>query len=176
MKYLIILLFFLFISCSAPLFITEEQYSNIINNDNSRITDRGSYNNNNTTNNTINNNVNNSTNNTTNNSTNNNTNNINITNSELVYEGDATYYGEAFHGRKTASGETYNMYALTAAHRTLTFGTFVTVTNLANGRSVTVRINDRGPVDNDIIIDLSYEAARRINLLSRGKVKLEIHD
>ncbi len=91
------------------------------------------------------------------------------------YEGDATYYGAAFHGRTTASGETYNMYALTAAHRTLPFGTLVTVTNIKNGKSVTVRINDRGPVDVDIIIDLSYEAARRIDLLSRGKVKMEVH-
>lgn len=92
-----------------------------------------------------------------------------------VYEGDATYYGAAFHGKTTASGETYNMYALTAAHRNLPFGTMVTVTNLENGKSVTVRINDRGPVDESIIIDLSYEAARRIDLLSRGPVKLEIH-
>ena len=91
------------------------------------------------------------------------------------YEGDATYYGAAFHGRTTASGEIYNMYALTAAHRTLPFGTLVTVTNLQNGKAVTVRINDRGPVDENIIIDLSYEAARRIDLLSRGKVKMEVH-
>lgn len=88
--------------------------------------------------------------------------------------GDATYYGEAFHGKRTASGETFNMYALTAAHRTLPFGTLVRVTNLENSKSVVVRINDRGPVDESIIIDLSYESARRIDLLSKGRVKIEI--
>jgi len=105
---------------------------------------------------------------------------VNSENSSILpvrqeYEGDATYYGAAFHGRTTASGETYNMYALTAANRTLPFGTLVTVTNIKNGKAVTVRINDRGPVDENIIIDLSYEAARRIDLLSRGKVKMEVH-
>jgi len=162
-KYFISFLFIILFGCSAPLFITEEHYAL----KNNTVDDRGSYSTNNNTD---------SINNTSSNYENNTTiNNVNST-LELVYEGDATYYGEAFHGRKTASGETYNMYALTAAHRTLSFGTFVTVTNLANGRSVTVRINDRGPVSTDIIIDLSYEAARRIDLLSRGKVKLEIHD
>ncbi|MBN1150434.1 septal ring lytic transglycosylase RlpA family protein [candidate division WOR-3 bacterium] len=88
--------------------------------------------------------------------------------------GYATYYGEGFHGKRTASGETFNMYALTAAHRTLPFGTLVRVTNIENFKSIVVRINDRGPVDESIIIDLSYESARRIDLLSKGMVKIEI--
>ncbi|MBN1620680.1 septal ring lytic transglycosylase RlpA family protein [candidate division WOR-3 bacterium] len=88
--------------------------------------------------------------------------------------GYGTYYGEAFHGKRTANGETFNMYALTAAHRTLPFGTLVRVVNLENSKSVVVRINDRGPVDESIIIDLSYEAARRIDLLSKGMVRIEV--
>lgn len=92
--------------------------------------------------------------------------------SEIV--GVATYYGKEFHGKRTASGEIYNMYALTAAHRTLKFGTRVRVTNLQNRKSVVVRINDRGPFVKGRIIDLSYEAARRIGLLSMGRVRLKI--
>jgi len=91
-------------------------------------------------------------------------------------EGMASYYGPKFHGRKTSSGEVFDMYALTAAHNTLPFGTLVKVTNLENDLSVVVRINDRGPFMKNRIIDLSYEAARRIGMLSPGtaKVRLEI--
>lgn len=88
--------------------------------------------------------------------------------------GVASYYGKKFHGRKTASGEIYDMYKLTAAHRTLPFGTRVLVTNLANGKSVVVKINDRGPFIKGRIIDLSYEAARRIGITGLGKVKLVV--
>ncbi len=88
--------------------------------------------------------------------------------------GIASYYGKEFHGRKTANGETFDMNAMTAAHRTLPFGTMVRVTNLANDQSVTVRINDRGPFIKGRIIDLSYGAAKSIDLLSIGQVRLDI--
>lgn len=88
--------------------------------------------------------------------------------------GMASYYGKEFHGRKTASGEIYDMYKLTAAHRTLPFGTRVKVINLENGRSVVVRINDRGPFEKGRIIDLSFEAARRVGIGGTAKVKLVI--
>lgn len=94
----------------------------------------------------------------------------------FVQIGKASWYGPKFHGKKTASGEIFNMYALTAAHRTLPFGTHVRVTYLKTGRSVVVRINDRGPWKRGRIIDLSYEAARRIGLVAdgTGRVKLEV--
>ena len=88
--------------------------------------------------------------------------------------GIASYYGKKFHGKRTASGEIFDMYKVTAAHKTLPFGTRVLVTNLGNGRSVTVRINDRGPFVKGRIIDLSYEAARRIGITGIAKVKLVI--
>jgi rare lipoprotein A len=93
-----------------------------------------------------------------------------------VQYGYATWYGKEFHGRSTASGEIYDMYSLTAAHRTLSFNTWVRVTDLENRRSVVVRINDRGPVPKKYIIDLSYEAARRIGLVEKGvaRVKIEV--
>jgi rare lipoprotein A len=91
-------------------------------------------------------------------------------------EGIATYYGPGFNGRKTASGERFDMRRLTAAHRTLVFGTRVRVTNLGDNRVVIVRINDRGPVDKDRIIDLSLGAARLIGLDRAGtaRVRLEV--
>lgn len=88
--------------------------------------------------------------------------------------GIASYYAKKFHGRRTASGEIFDMYKLTAAHRTLPFGTRVLVTNLTNGKSVVVKINDRGPFIKGRIIDLSYEAARRIGITGIAKVKLVI--
>ena len=90
--------------------------------------------------------------------------------------GYASWYGEKYHGRKTANGETYNMYALTAAHRTLPLGTVVRVTNLENGKSVIVRINDRGPFKDPgkRIIDLSYAAAKKIGAVEKGVVKVKI--
>ena len=86
----------------------------------------------------------------------------------------ASYYGRNFHGRRTASGERYDMGALTAAHPDLAFGTRVEVTNLRNGRKVMVRINDRGPFVKGRIIDLSYAAAKQIGMLSQGVVKVSI--
>lgn len=90
--------------------------------------------------------------------------------------GEASYYGRGFHGRKTASGEKFDMHALTAAHRTLPMGTRVRVTNLDNGRTVVVRINDRGPFHKRRIIDVSYAAAHKLDMLRSGvvPVKLEI--
>ncbi|MEW6234034.1 MAG: septal ring lytic transglycosylase RlpA family protein [Candidatus Omnitrophota bacterium] len=90
--------------------------------------------------------------------------------------GEASYYGREFHKRTTASGETYNMYAMTAAHPTLPFGTQVRVTNLENRRSVVVRINDRGPFKNGRIIDVSYGVATKLDFVAQGlaQVKLEI--
>ncbi len=89
--------------------------------------------------------------------------------------GYASWYGKKFQGRPTASGEIYNMYALTAAHRTLPLGTYVRVTNLSNGKSVVVKINDRGPYVKGRIIDLSYAAAKKIGMVEKGvqKVKIE---
>ena len=83
-------------------------------------------------------------------------------------EGIASWYGRKFHGRKTSSGERYNMYGISAAHRTLPLGTIVRVTHVRSGRKVTVRINDRGPFVDDRIIDLSYGAAKRLGMVKEG--------
>jgi rare lipoprotein A len=83
-------------------------------------------------------------------------------------EGVASWYGRKFHGRKTSSGERYNMYGISAAHRTLPLGTIVRVTHVRNGKKVTVRINDRGPFVDDRIIDLSYGAAKRLGMVKEG--------
>ena len=93
-----------------------------------------------------------------------------------VYEavGTASYYARKFQGRRTASGERYDMHMLTAAHPVLAFGTRVEVTNLANGRRVEVRINDRGPFAKGRIIDLSYAAARQIGMLRKGVTKVRV--
>ena len=90
--------------------------------------------------------------------------------------GKASWYGDAHHGKKTASGETYDMNALTAAHRTLPIGTRVRVTNVDNERSVVVRVNDRGPFVDGRVIDLSRAAARALGVLGAGvfTVRLEI--
>lgn len=88
--------------------------------------------------------------------------------------GWASWYGKAHDGERTASGERFDMHALTAAHRTLPFGTIVRVTHLESGRSVIVRINDRGPFRRDRIIDLSYEAARELGIVAGGAARVEI--
>lgn len=92
------------------------------------------------------------------------------------FQGVASYYAEKFHGRRTANGEIYNMWAMTAAHKTLPFGTMVKVTNLDNGKSVVVRINDRGPYAHNRVIDLSKKAAAELDMIKKGtaKVKVEI--
>lgn len=96
--------------------------------------------------------------------------------SSYVEEGVASYYADEFHGRRTSSGETFDMNQLTAAHQTLPFGTIVKVTNKVNGRSVIVRINDRGPFLKGRIIDLSKAAAEKIGMIGPGtaEVRLEI--
>ncbi len=88
--------------------------------------------------------------------------------------GTASWYGKKFHGRKTASGEVYNMYKLTAAHRYAPLGSFAIVKNLKNGRQVKVRINDRGPFVKGRIIDLSYAAAKRISMTATGTAKVRV--
>lgn len=88
--------------------------------------------------------------------------------------GTASYYGRRFHGRRTANGERFDMNALTAAHRTLPFGSMVRVTNPANGKSVTVRINDRGPFSRGRVIDVSRAAAEELGLIRRGHGPVEL--
>ena len=92
----------------------------------------------------------------------------------FVEEGIAAYYATAFHGRRTASGSIYDERDLTAAHRTLPFGTRVRVTHLANGKEVVVTINDRGPFKKGRVIDLSREAARRLDLIRDGVARVRV--
>jgi len=84
------------------------------------------------------------------------------------FEGNASWYGRDFQGKRTASGERFNMHAMTAAHRTLPFGTEVEVTYPTTGKSTKVRINDRGPYSKKRVIDLSYAAAKAIGLIKAG--------
>ncbi|QLH53180.1 MAG: Septum-associated rare lipoprotein A [Candidatus Kapaibacterium sp.] len=93
---------------------------------------------------------------------------------KFVEEGFASYYSDEFVGRTTANGEIYNPVLLTAAHRSLPFGTKVKVTNLKNGREVIVIINDRGPFVQGRIIDLSKQAAKILNFLQEGIVRVRI--
>ena len=88
--------------------------------------------------------------------------------------GVASWYGKKFHGRRTSSGEIYDMYAMTAAHRTLPLPSFVRVRNLENGRSVVVRVNDRGPFLDNRLIDLSYAAAAKLGILGTGTGIVEV--
>ncbi len=88
--------------------------------------------------------------------------------------GNASWYGPGFHGKKTANGERYNMYAMTAAHKTLPLGTKVQVTNLSNGKKIIVRINDRGPFHGGRIIDLSKTAAKKLDIIKSGFAKVHI--
>ena len=88
--------------------------------------------------------------------------------------GYASWYGKAHQGRRTTSGETYDMNKLTAAHPSLPMGTRILVTNLKNGRSVTVRVNDRGPFVDGRIVDLSYAAAREVGAIGEGVVPVRI--
>jgi len=91
-----------------------------------------------------------------------------------VERGIASWYGKKFHGRRTSSGEPYDMYRMTAAHRTLPLPTYAEVVNLQNGRRAVVRINDRGPFHANRIIDLSYAAARRLGIVARGTGLVEV--
>ena len=89
-------------------------------------------------------------------------------------KGVASWYGTKFHGRETSSGEIYDMYKMTAAHKTLPIPTYVKVTNLENQRSVIVRVNDRGPFHDGRIIDLSYAAAKKLRIAGNGTARVEV--
>jgi rare lipoprotein A len=89
-------------------------------------------------------------------------------------KGVASWYGKKFHGRDTSSGERYNMYAMTAAHKTLPLPTNVRVTNLETGKSIIVRVNDRGPFVKNRLIDLSYAAAQELDVVANGTAKVEV--
>ena len=95
-------------------------------------------------------------------------------NAQRVVDGQATYYGSRSHGRKTASGETFNKNEMVCAHRTLPFGTRVRVTNKKNGRSVVVRVIDRGPFGKGKVIDLSPAAARQLDMIKAGVVPVHL--
>jgi rare lipoprotein A len=92
----------------------------------------------------------------------------------FVERGVASWYGPDFHGKNTASGERYDMYAMTAAHRTLPIPCYARITNLGNGRSVIVRINDRGPFASNRIVDLSYSAATKLDIVRPGTAFVEL--
>ncbi|KTC75233.1 rare lipoprotein A [Legionella birminghamensis] len=89
-------------------------------------------------------------------------------------KGIASWYGTKFHSRRTSSGDDYDMYAMTAAHKTLPLPTYVRVRNLENGRQAVVKVNDRGPFHDDRVIDLSYAAASKLGLLPKGTAAVEI--
>lgn len=95
-------------------------------------------------------------------------------NAGYVERGIASWYGTKFHGKRTSSGEPYDMYAMTAAHKTLPLPTYAQVTNLRNGRSVVVKINDRGPFKDNRLIDLSYAAAIKLGITAEGTGLVEV--
>ena len=88
--------------------------------------------------------------------------------------GNASWYGGPLHGKKTASGERFDMYSFTGAHRELPFGTIIRVTNLRNGKEVYIKVNDRGPFVKDRIVDLSHAAAKAIGFNRRGVIRVKI--
>lgn len=96
--------------------------------------------------------------------------------SKFVQRGMASWYGSKFHGHKTSSGERYDMYAMTAAHRTLPISSYVQVRNLKNGRTIVVRVNDRGPFHGKRIVDLSYSAAKQLGIVNSGTGMVELRD
>jgi rare lipoprotein A len=95
-------------------------------------------------------------------------------NPNAAQTGMASYYGPKFHGKRTASGERFNQNAMTAAHRTAPFGSQIRVTNLASGKSVVVRVNDRGPFIRGRIVDVSTVAARQLGLVQRGVGRVRV--
>jgi len=97
-----------------------------------------------------------------------------IKNHPRVQVGIASYYGSKFHKKRTANGEIFNMYKISAAHKTLPLGTKVRVINLKNGKSLTMKINDRGPFVKGRIIDLSYKAAQKLGFVNQGTTKVRI--
>jgi rare lipoprotein A len=92
----------------------------------------------------------------------------------FTQQGVASWYGKKFHGRRTSSGETYDMYAMTAAHKTIILPAYVEVTNLENGKKVVVKVNDRGPFHENRIIDLSYSAASKLDVVAKGTALVKI--
>ncbi len=92
----------------------------------------------------------------------------------MVFYGEASYYADKFHGRKTANGEVFDMYKISAAHKTLPFNTILQVINLDNQKSVIVRVNDRGPYKKGRVLDLSYRAAQEIDMISSGVARVKI--
>ncbi len=90
-------------------------------------------------------------------------------------EGLASYYGPGLHGRPTASGEKFDQNAMTAAHRTVRFGTCLRVVNMENGHSVQVRVNDRGPFKEGRIVDVSLEAARKLDMVKKGLARVRLY-
>jgi rare lipoprotein A len=92
----------------------------------------------------------------------------------FVQRGTASWYGPDFHGKRTSSGETYNMHAMTAAHKTLPLPTMLRVKNLDNGKVAIVKVNDRGPFAHDRILDLSYAAAKKLGVIGPGTAQVEI--
>lgn len=94
-----------------------------------------------------------------------------------VITGNASWYGPYFHGRKTANGEIYNMYAMTAAHKDLPLGSLIRVTNLKNQKQLFLRVNDRGPYIHGRVLDLSYAAAKELDIVQHGvsTVKIEVY-
>ena len=91
-----------------------------------------------------------------------------------IIEGKASFYGPKFHGKTTANGEKMDKFGMTCAHKTLPFGTMLEVTNLANGKKVVVRVNDRGPYSGSRIIDISLEAAKRLKMIERGIQRVQV--
>lgn len=94
--------------------------------------------------------------------------------SQFSQEGRASWYGKQFHGRKTSSGERYDMHEMTAAHKTLPIPSYAKVTNVSNGKSVIVRINDRGPFHGNRVIDVSYGAAQKLGMVNTGTAKVRV--
>jgi rare lipoprotein A len=92
----------------------------------------------------------------------------------FTQRGIASWYGQKFHGRRTSSGETYDMYKMTAAHKTLPLPTYVAVRNVSTGREIVVRVNDRGPFHGDRILDLSYAAATKLGIARKGTGLVEV--
>ena len=92
----------------------------------------------------------------------------------FTQKGIASWYGPKFHGKKTSSGEIYDMYAMTAAHKTLPLPTYLEVKNLENGRKIIVRVNDRGPFHDNRVVDLSYTAALKLDMIAKGTALVEI--
>ena len=93
----------------------------------------------------------------------------------FIQQGRASWYGNRHHGKKTASGERFDQHAMTAAHRTLPFGTRIKVTNISNQRSVIVRVNDRGPFSQKRVLDVSRKAAEELGMINSGTANISLH-